>query len=202
MSRLFGPIPVTAIHLVVDMQELFRSHPDWGSPCLTPLVEPIRRLIETRPESTYFSRFVPPHRGDQAERHWGRYYRRWHRVTLETMDPALVEVIDELRPWAGRIIDKPGYSALANPELREAVLSAPGHCLILSGVETDICVLSTIMEAMELGLRIVVASDAVASSVAACHDFAMQILEQRYDEQVEIATVEEIIAAWQAGGQG
>lgn len=199
MSRLFGPIPPTAIHLVVDMQELFRSHPDWGSSCLTPLVRPIRKLLAARPDNACFSRFVPPRRSDEAERHWGRYYRRWHRVTMETMAPGLVEIIHELRPWAKRLIDKPGYSALVNGPFRTAMQAQPGHCLILSGVETDVCVLSTVMEAMELGLRTIIASDAVASSIAACHDHAMRILEIRYDEQVEIATADEIIAAWTDG---
>ena len=58
--RLFGPIPANAIHLVVDMQELFRSHEDWGTPALTEIVPPILRLLEARPERACFSRFMPP----------------------------------------------------------------------------------------------------------------------------------------------
>lgn len=201
MTRLFGPIPASAIHLVIDMQELFRSHVDWGTPALTDIVAPIVRLLEARPERACFTRFMPPEKMEHATGIWQRYYRRWHRVTLDGMDRDLVEVIPELRPWAKWVIDKPGYSALGNAALRQAVTSPAGQCLVLSGVETDVCVLSTVMEAMDLGLRVILATDAMTSSVAQCHDLALQIMEQRFDEQVEIATADEIIAAWE-GGKG
>ena len=199
MTRLFGPIPASAIHLVVDMQELFRSHGDWGTPALTEIVPPILRLLDARPERACFSRFIPPEKMEDATGAWRRYYRRWHGVTLEKMDRDLVEIVPELLPWATWVIDKSGYSALGNASLRQAVSSPEGQCLILSGVETDVCVLSTVMEAIDLGLRVILAADAMASSVAQCHDLALQILEQRFDEQVEIATVDEIIAAWEGG---
>lgn len=199
MSRLFGPVPADAIHLVVDMQELFRSHPDWGTQALSDVIAPIQRLVQARPENAYFSRFIPPLAGEEATGAWRRYYRRWHRVPLDSMDPQLVEVVAELLPSARRIVDKAGYSALGNPGFRAAMTATPEQCLILTGVETDVCVLSTVMEAMDLGLRVIVASDAVTSSVTQCHGLALEILEQRFDEQVEIATVDEIIAAWQGG---
>jgi nicotinamidase-related amidase len=201
MTRLFGPIPAGAIHLVVDMQELFRSHPDWGTPALNDIVPPIQRLLKARPDRAYFSRFIPPAQMEQAIGAWQRYYQRWERVTLDRMEPDLVEVIAELRPWAAKTVDKAGYSALANQAFRETVLGAGERCLVLTGVETDVCVLSTVMEAMDLGLRVVIARDAVSGSVAGCHDMALQIMEQRFDEQVEIATVDEIIAAWTGAGK-
>jgi hypothetical protein len=37
------PDPSTALHIVVDMQELFRSHPEWGTQALTGIVPPIQR---------------------------------------------------------------------------------------------------------------------------------------------------------------
>lgn len=199
MNRLFGPIPPTAVHLVVDMQELFRSHVDWGTPALSAIVPAIERLLRARPDRACFSRFIPPELMEQAIGAWQRYYRRWHRVTLGRMDRELIEIIPELRPWAKWVVDKSGYSALSAMPLRESLLATPGQCLILSGVETDVCVLSTVMEAMDLGLRVILAADAMTSSVSHCHDLALQIMEQRFDEQVEIATVEQIIAAWERG---
>lgn len=197
MSRLFGPIPADAIHLVVDMQELFRSHPDWGTASLTAIVAPIRRLLEAKPGNAYFSRFVPPQQMDHAVGAWRRYYQRWRNVTLDRMDPDLVNVIAELRVWEQRVVDKTGYSALGNPDFRRLVSAPDGHCLILSGVETDVCVLSTAMEAMDLGLRVILAVDAITSSSAKCHDLALQIVHERFDEQIELATVDDILKSWQ-----
>jgi nicotinamidase-related amidase len=185
------------LHLVVDMQELFRSHPEWGTEALTRIVPPIQRLLSARPENAYFSRFIPAQGPDQASGAWRRYYRRWSSVTLDRIDPAQVDVVHELRPWAKRVADKLGYSALGNPELKQAALSSAGHCLILTGVETDVCVLATALEAIDAGLRVVLATDALASSSDTCHAKAMDILRERFDEQVELGTVDQILAAWQ-----
>jgi nicotinamidase-related amidase len=196
VTRLFGPIPASALHLVVDMQELFRSHPDWGTQSLTRIVPPIQRLLAARPERAYFSRFIPAQRAEQANGTWQRYYRRWSNVTLDKLDPKLLDVVQELRPWAQHIADKSGYSAMANPRLRQAAVSHSDDCLILSGVETDVCVLATAIDAVEAGLRVVLATDALASSSDECHAKALEIFHDRFDEQVELASVEQILAAW------
>jgi nicotinamidase-related amidase len=197
VNRLFGPIPNSALHLVVDMQEMFRSHPDWGSGVLNGVIPSIRRLLEARPDNAYFSRFIPPQRADHANGTWQRYYRRWSSVTLDNLDPGQVAIVRELRPWAKRVADKIGYSAMANSVLRQAAISSSDHCMIVSGVETDVCVLSTVMEAVDAGLRVILATDALASSSEACHEKALAILHDRFDEQIELATVDQILTAWQ-----
>jgi nicotinamidase-related amidase len=195
MNRLFGPIPASALHIVVDMQELFRSHPDWGTQALTDIIPAIRRLLSARPDRAYFSRFVPARNPEQAAGAWQRYYRRWASVTLENIDPVTVDVVPELHSWVKRVGDKSGYSAMANPDLRKAALDS--HCVILTGVETDVCVLATAIDAMEAGLRVVLAIDALASSSQTCHAKALDILHDRFDEQIEVATVDQILAVWQ-----
>jgi nicotinamidase-related amidase len=194
VNRLFGPIPPTALHIVVDMQELFRSHPEWGTQALTGIVPPIQRLLRAHPDNACFSRFIPARHADTAQGMWQRYYRRWHSVTLGQIDPAQLDVIPELKPWANQVADKSGYSALGSPEIRAAALAAGD--VILSGVETDVCVLATAIEAMEAGLRVVLATDALTSSSLSCHAKALDILHDRFDEQIEVATVDRILAAW------
>ena len=192
MNRLFGPL--TALHVVVDMQELFRSHPEWGTQALTGIIPPIQRLLKARPENAYFSRFIPAQRPEHASGTWQRYYHRWHSVTLDQLDAAQVDVVHELKPWAKRVGDKPGYSALASKEIRAAAIAA--RDVILTGVETDVCVLATAIEAMEAGLRVILASDALTSSSLPCHAKALDILHDRFDEQIEVASVDQILAAW------
>lgn len=194
MNRLFGPIPPSALHLVVDMQELFRSHPEWGTEALTQIIPAIQRLLTARPERAYFSRFMPARDPGQASGAWQRYYRRWASVTLDRLQPAQLEVVHELRPWAKRVGNKSGYSALANVELRDAAIAA--REVILTGVETDVCVLATAIDAMEAGLRVILATDALTSSSPACHAKALDILHDRFDEQIEVATVDQILAVW------
>jgi nicotinamidase-related amidase len=195
VNRLFGPIPSSALHIVVDMQELFRSHPEWGTQALTEIIPPIQRLLTARPERACFSRFIPARHADQAHGTWQRFYRRWASVTLDRLDVAQLEVVRELRPWAARLADKSGYSALANAELRKAAIAA--RELILTGVETDVCVLATAIDAVEAGLRVVLAIDALTSASQSCHAKALDILHDRFDQQIELATVDQIVQAWQ-----
>ena len=195
MNRLFGSIPPTALHIVVDMQELFRSHPEWGTQALTGIVPPILRLLAAKPDNAWFSRFIPAQRADQADGTWQRFYRRWHSVTLDQLEPGQIDVIHELRPWAKRAVDKSGFSALGNAELHKAAHAA-GQ-VILSGVETDVCVLATAFDAMEAGLRVILATDALTSASRSCHAKALDIVHDRFDEQIEVATVDQILAAWQ-----
>ncbi len=194
MNRLFGPIPPSALHLVVEMQELFRSHPDWGTQSLTTIIPSIQRLLAARPDNAYFSRFIPPQHADQAKGTWKRFYRRWSSVTLERLDPMQIEIVHELRPWAKRVADKPVYSALVNSELRDAAVAA--GTVILTGAETDVCVLATAIEAVEEGLRVILATDALTSASLACHAKALDILHDRLDEQIEVATVDQILTNW------
>jgi nicotinamidase-related amidase len=194
VNRLFGPIPSTALHIVVDMQEVFRSHPEWGTPALTGIIPPIQRLLAARPANAYFSRFIPPQRADEAAGTWQRFYRRWSSVTTDRLDPAQIEIVHELQPWAKRVADKSGYSALANTELHGAAAAA--RDVILTGVESDVCVLATALDAVDAGLRVILAIDALSSASPANHAKALDILYERLDEQIEAATVDQILAAW------
>jgi nicotinamidase-related amidase len=194
VNRLFGPIPSTALHIVVDMQEVFRSHPEWGTPALTGIIPPIQRLLAVRPDNAYFTRFIPARRADEATGMWQRYYRRWSSVTTDRLDPAQVEIVHELQPWARRVADKWGYSALSNQELHDAAVAAQD--VILTGVESDVCVLATALDAVDAGLRVILAIDALSSASPTCHAKALDILYERLDEQIEAATVDQIVAAW------
>jgi len=195
VNRLFGPIAPTALLVVVDMQELFRSHPEWGTQALTGIIPPIQRLLMAKPDNAWFSRFIPAQRADQAEGTWRRFYRRWHSVTLDQLGPGQIDVVHELRPWVKRVADKSGFSALGNAELSRAAVAA-GQ-VILTGVETDVCVLATAFDAVEAGLRVVLAVDALTSASESCHAKALDLMHDRFDEQIELATVDQILEAWQ-----
>jgi hypothetical protein len=48
-----------------------------------------------------FTRFVPLRRPNEGVGTWRRYYQRWPDVTLHAIDPALVELLPELRRERG-----------------------------------------------------------------------------------------------------
>jgi nicotinamidase-related amidase len=67
--------------------------------------------------------------------------------------------------------------------------------LIVSGAETDVCVLSTVLGAVDLGNRLIVVKDALCSSSDEGHDMLLRLYKTRYSEQIETAGAEAI--RWQ-----
>jgi hypothetical protein len=51
------------------------------------------------------------------------------------------------------VIDKTRYSAFAEPELVEHLRQRDADALIVSGSETDVCVLATVLDAIDIGYR-------------------------------------------------
>ena len=91
-----------------------------------------------------------------------------------------------------QIFDKTTYSIFpaVQPHLDQT------DTLILTGAETDACVYASLLSAVDLGLRVIIATDAVTSSDAAAHDATLNIIARRLPNQVELAATTEIIAAW------
>jgi isochorismate hydrolase len=55
-------------------------------------------------------------------------------------------------------------SAFAEPTLLAHLQKREADALIVSGSETDVCVLATVLDAVDLGYRVIVLRDAVCSS--------------------------------------
>jgi nicotinamidase-related amidase len=152
------------------------------------------------PERTVFTRFITPNRSDDMPGMWQRYYRKWKETTREYLDPALLELLPPLAQLCppATVIDKTRYSAFAEPDLLSHLRAREADGLIISGSETDVCVLATVLGAVDLGYRVIVARDAVCSSSDAGHEASMQVYHQRYAEQIEVADVSTILTRWSA----
>ena len=59
------------------------------------------------------------------------------------------------------------------------------------------CVLSSILAAVDYGYRVIIAEDAVCSSSDEGHDALIELFNQRFDVQLEPAQVKVILSAWQ-----
>ena len=103
---------------------------------------------------------------------WQRYYSRWKDVTRQHLDPALLELLPSLANLCppAKIIDKTRYSALVGPMLSELLQAIQADGLIITGSETDVFVLATVLGAVDLGYRVIVVRDAICSSSDEGHD--------------------------------
>lgn len=87
------------------------------------------------------------------------------------------DFIDELRPLPGEtVIDKPGYGAFHQTDLAQVLQNRGIDHLILGGVTTEVCVHSTLREAVDRGYCCVLAADACGSAYPHLHTAALQMV--------------------------
>lgn len=87
------------------------------------------------------------------------------------------DFIDELRPAPGEaMIDKPGYSAFHRTALAELLIAKGIETLVLCGVTTEVCVHSTLREAVDRGLACLTVGDACAASQPALQEPALAMI--------------------------
>jgi len=194
----FGPLDARTVHLCIDMQRLFLEPGPWYSEAGPKIIPAIRRLLDHAPDSALFTRFITAERAEAAVGSWQRYYRHWHAVTRDELGEGALGLHPDLAPYAAaaQVFDKATHDAFDDEAFARHMVGLAPSALVLSGVETDVCVLATAMSAVDLGYRTVIAMDAVTSSVAASHEACLDHVYPRYDQQIELASVDDILAAW------
>ena len=125
-------------------------------------------------------RWVPPSASERVGS-WAAYMAAWPFADRPASDP-LFDLVDELADADAVVVDAPTFGkwdALA-PIVGEAAE------LVLTGVSTDCCVISTVLPAADAGATITVVTDACAGSTAANHAAALAVL-GLYPPQVTLA---------------
>lgn len=191
------PLTDRSQHIVIDMQEVFATNPQWGFAGIYEIVPAIARLAAAKPQQTLWTRFISAHSAEEAEGAWAALYRLWPGATLSA--GALMDILPALQPFIAdpaQVFDKPTYSSFHSPALIAELQRRQADTLILSGVETDVCVLATLMEAVDRGYFVVMATDALTSSDHDGHRQILEIIPRRLKSQVFTATIDEILEQW------
>lgn len=87
------------------------------------------------------------------------------------------DIVEELYPRRGEpVIDKPGYGAFHMTDL-DAILDNRGiERLLIAGVTTEVCVHSTLREAVDRGYHCILVGDACASAQPELHWAALAMV--------------------------
>ena len=160
-------------------------------------------ITSAHPERTVFTRFVPAQKPGQGVGMWRHYYERWASMTIERIGPDMGELVPALAAFVppARVFDKHVYSPWTGSELHQQLRNAGIDTLVITGGETDVCVLSTVLGAVDWGFRVILVQDALCSSADETHDAMMDIYMNRFGEQVETATTETLLESWQGDRQ-
>jgi nicotinamidase-related amidase len=197
----FGPLGISAAHICVDMQRMFSEGTPWATGWMEKVLPDVVRLCEATRARTIFTRFIPARDRAAARGAWRRYYDHWQEMTLGRLDPGLLELVAPLPVFVppALVLDKVTYSPWTGVGLQRQLASRHIDTLVISGGETDVCVLATVMGAVDAGFRTIVATDALCSSANSMHDAIIDWYHDRLAQQVEAASVDEIIANWSDG---
>jgi nicotinamidase-related amidase len=192
------PLGPHCVHLCVDMQNLFAEGSQWHTPWMKRVLPMVERLVAAHPDQTVFTRFIPLERPGEGKGTWKDYYRRWPEMTLEALSEGMVDLVPSLTRFVppAAVVDKTVYSPWLEPTLDRMLRDRGVDTLVISGAETDVCVLAAVMGAVDRGYRIVVPKDALCSSSDAMHDALLGLYQHRYGQQVEVGTVDQILQYW------
>ncbi|MFF7560269.1 cysteine hydrolase family protein [Streptomyces pseudovenezuelae] len=173
---------------VIDMQRVF-AEPDspWAAPRYAEAAAAVRRLLPAFAERVTFTRFVAPGEPTGA---WRAYYAQWP-FALQPPDAPLWRLTDEFADRAPHVMDATTFGKWS-PELAARV--GPEGRLVLAGVSTDCCVLSTALAAADAGVETLVVSDACAGADDASHTRALDVMEL-YGPLIRVVTVDELLCA-------
>jgi nicotinamidase-related amidase len=120
-------------------------------------------------------------------------------VTQQHIHPELLELLPALARLSppATVINKAGYSAFSNGALLHALRDRHADSVVITGGETDICVLATVLSAVDLGYRVILPVDAVCSSSDQSHDHLMRLYSDRFTYQIETVETEILLKAWE-----
>jgi len=187
-----------AAHLCIDMQNIFAKGGVWETPWMERVLPVISDLCARYRERTVFTRFVTPEQPQDRRGQWQAYFTRWHRATRSNLAPRALDIVPELARYSppALVVDKPAYSAFFGSRLGHLLVERHVGTVVVSGAETDVCVLSTVLGAVDLGFRVVIVQDALCSSSDTGHDALMTMYRTRFHEQIDLVSAAELFELW------
>jgi nicotinamidase-related amidase len=180
------------------MQRMFAEPTEWEAPWMNKVLPAIEALVDAHAERTIFTRFITAERPEAAHGAWQQYYQRWASMTRERLPAGLLDLLPSLARHVppARVLDKTVYSPWMDPSLHRLLSRAEIKTLIVTGGETEVCVLATVMGAIDHGYHVVLPIDAVCSSADETHDAMLRVYESRFGMQLAACSMQDVLDAW------
>jgi nicotinamidase-related amidase len=193
---------------VIDAQRIFADEGSpWAAPGFTEIVAPVTRLVDAFGDRTTFTRFVAPRDPQGA---WRAYYADWpfalvpaddplYRLvpafTAFTADAVTAATFGKWDVLAQRIADRTGAGdrTLIPDQAGGADQAGFVDRLVVCGVSTDCCVLSTVLAAADAGVEVLVVADACAGATEKTHQRALDAM-SLYTPLVRIVSTDHVLA--------
>jgi nicotinamidase-related amidase len=156
--------------VAIDLQVIFADPASgWRTPDFARAAAATESLLPAFDERVVFTRFLAPEKPEGA---WAPYYADWPFALVPPTD----RLYDLVPPFAH--LDHPVVSATTFGKWGAdlAAVVGPDAPLVLTGVSTDCCVLSTALAAADAGRFVTVVADACAGLSEADHQRALDAM--------------------------
>jgi nicotinamidase-related amidase len=157
--------------VVIDAQAIFADPAsEWVAPRFAETVGPIRELVAEHGDRTVTTRWVPPVRKQGS---WVPYFQTFPFADRPPQDPIFDLVPEIAALGVPHVVSEPTFGKWG-PGL--AALTGEQAHLVLAGVATDCCVLSTALAAADAGCLVEVVPEACAGSSDEAHQRALDAM--------------------------
>ena len=185
-----------AIHLCVDMQRLFADDTPWHTPWMNRVLPRVVEIVEAHAPQTIFTRFMPPKEPEDMPGAWRAFYQYWREITR--LDAGMFDLVPPLIDFVppALVLDKPFFSPFHGTKLADRLRARGVETLVITGAETDMCVLSAVLDAVDLGCRVILPEDALCSSSDEMHESVLSLYRNRFSIQIRTMSTAELLETW------
>jgi nicotinamidase-related amidase len=189
--RILRPRPVLGhapTLVVIDMQNVFGTpSSEWFTPKFADASAVIQRMLPAFGERVILTRFVAP---AQPEGEWVTFYQEWPWALVTESDP----IYDLVSPFAESGHPTVTTTTFGKWGAQMERAFADSDEMVLTGVATDCCVLSTALAAADAGVRVRVVADGCAGSTDANHQRALDTMAGWAPPLIEITDSDTVLA--------
>ena len=174
--------------ICIDLQAVFADPASaWRTPEFGRAAAATEALLPAFAGRVVRTRFVAPAQPTGA---WVDYYADWPFALVPDTDP-LYDLVPPFAALDGPVVSAPTFGKWG-PEL--AAVVGPDAPLVLTGVSTDCCVLSTALAAADAGRAVSVVADACAGLSESDHQRALDAM-ALYAPLITITDVATVLAS-------
>jgi len=172
--------------VAIDLQPIFGDPASaWAAPRYERAAAGVARLAPAFGDRVVFTRYVAPQKPSGA---WAEYFAAWPFALLPAGHPWYA--LDARFGTPSRVETRETFGKW---DAGLAAATEGAAALVLAGVSTDCCVLSTALAAADAGVRVRIAADACAAPSDADQERALETM-RMYAPLIEITTVDEVLA--------
>ena len=173
--------------VVIDMQVVFGDPSSaWFTPGYPAIESTVARLVEHFGERVVLTRFIAPEHPTGA---WVPYYERWPFALVHHTD-SLYDLMPAFAGTGHPVISRTTFGKWGD-EL--STIIGPDAAVVLAGVSTDCCVLSTALAAADAGVKVLVVQDACAGLSNVDHQRALDAM-ALYGPLIETTTADAVLS--------